>query len=74
MTQAKNELDVFQSLWAMELRRPDAFEWSPEEQLEKIAVNRHAQVLTDPRHAAARDGLASLFSYAASDLPVEGPF
>jgi len=37
MTRTKNELDVFQSLWAMELRRPDGFEWSTEEQFEKIA-------------------------------------
>jgi hypothetical protein len=37
MTTANNELDVFQSLWAMELRRPDGFEWTTEEQFQKIA-------------------------------------
>ena len=37
MLETKNELDVFQSLWAMELRRPDGFEWSTEEQFKKIA-------------------------------------
>jgi hypothetical protein len=30
-------LDVFQSWWAMEFRRPDGFEWSIEERFEKIA-------------------------------------
>ena len=37
MTGAKNELDVFQSLWAMELRRPDGFELTTEQQFQKIA-------------------------------------
>ena len=37
MTDTKNELDVFQSLWAMELRRPDGFELTVEEQFQKIA-------------------------------------
>jgi len=31
------DLDVFQSLWAMELRRPDNFEWSLEQKFKKIA-------------------------------------
>ena len=30
-------LEIFQSLWALEQRRPDAFEWSLEEKIEKIA-------------------------------------
>ncbi|MFT5550227.1 MAG: hypothetical protein ACI9CO_002160 [Candidatus Azotimanducaceae bacterium] len=30
-------LDVFQSWWAMEFRRPDGFEWSFEDRFEKIA-------------------------------------
>jgi hypothetical protein len=30
-------LDIFQSLWAMENRRPDGFEWSTEERFEMIA-------------------------------------
>jgi hypothetical protein len=29
-------LDIFQSWWAMEFRRPDGFEWSIEERFEKI--------------------------------------
>ncbi|MFT5597353.1 MAG: hypothetical protein ACI9YO_001220 [Gammaproteobacteria bacterium] len=29
-------LDVFQSMWAMEFRRPDGFEWSLQQKLEKI--------------------------------------
>ena len=31
-------LDVFQSMWAMEQRRPDGFEWSEAEKLERIAA------------------------------------
>lgn len=31
------KFEVFQSLWAMELRRPDGFEWSLEEKFNKIA-------------------------------------
>lgn len=30
-------LDIFQSWWAMDFRRPDGFEWSIEERFEKIA-------------------------------------
>lgn len=30
-------LDIFQSWWAMEFRRPDGYEWSIEERFEKIA-------------------------------------
>ena len=30
-------LDVFQSMWAMEFKRPDGFEWTLREKIEKIA-------------------------------------
>ena len=44
------ELDVFQSMWAMELRRPDGFEWSLEEKVRKIAEAGYKGVCLDLGH------------------------
>ncbi|MFP6641022.1 MAG: sugar phosphate isomerase/epimerase, partial [Myxococcota bacterium] len=41
-------LDVYQSLWAMELRRPDGKEWTPEECFEKIASSGYQGACIDP--------------------------
>lgn len=40
-------LDVFQSLWAMELRRPDGFEWGLEEKIRKIAEAGYRGICLD---------------------------
>ena len=42
-----HQLDVFQSLWAMEQRRPDGFEWSDAEKFERIAAAGFAGVSFD---------------------------
>ncbi|MAI80648.1 MAG: xylose isomerase [Deltaproteobacteria bacterium] len=41
-------LDVYQSLWAMELRRPDGREWTTEERFEKISSAGYRGVSLDP--------------------------
>lgn len=43
-------LDVYQSMWAMELRRPDKFEWSLEEKFKKIADAGYRGVCMDLGH------------------------
>ena len=43
-------LDVFQSMWAMELRRPDGFEWSLEQKFKKIADAGYKGVCLDLGH------------------------
>ena len=48
------KLEVFQSLWAMERRRPDKLEWSLEEKFDKVAV-------------AGYDGMA--IDLADADIP-----
>jgi len=42
-----HELDVFQSMWAMELRRPDGFEWSAEEKFARISAAGYRGVCFD---------------------------
>lgn len=44
------ELEVFQSMWAMELRRPDRIEWSLEEKFRKIAQAGYQGVCMDLGH------------------------
>ena len=45
-------LDVFQSMWAMEFQRPDNFQWSLEEKLQKIAAVNYKGVSFDlPYHS-----------------------
>ncbi|MBS36183.1 MAG: xylose isomerase [Thiotrichales bacterium] len=36
------KLEIFQSIWAMERRRPDGHEWAPQEQIEMIAEAGYA--------------------------------
>lgn len=45
-----HQLDVFQSMWAMEQRRPDGFEWSEAEKIERIAKAGFAGVCFDLGH------------------------
>ncbi|MCA8966313.1 MAG: sugar phosphate isomerase/epimerase [Planctomycetes bacterium] len=45
-----HRLEVFQSLWAMERRRPDGLEWSEEEKFERIAAAGFHGVCFDLGH------------------------
>lgn len=57
------QLDIYQSLWAMELRRPDGKEWKPEECFEKISEAGYRGVCVDPSIDSIEDyrKLAPLF-------------
>lgn len=41
------KLDIYQSLWAMELRRPDGFEWRQDERFEMVAEAGYAGMCLD---------------------------
>ena len=45
-----HQLDVFQSMWAMEQRRPDGFEWTEAEKFERIAAAGFRGVCFDLGH------------------------
>ncbi len=51
------QIDVFQSMWAMERRRPDGKEWSLEEKIERIQAGGFAgvDVYSTPSYAQERD-------------------
>lgn len=51
-------LKVYQSLWAMELRRPDKFEWSDEERFQMIKDAGFDGVCLDPAPHEIADTLA----------------
>ena len=46
----RHRLDVFQSLWAMEQRRPDGFEWTEQQKIERIAAAGYQGVCFDLGH------------------------
>ena len=65
-------LDIFQSWWAMELRRPDGYEWTVEERFKKIAEAGYTGVGFDaglPHNPYA--GLSQHIDYCAQyDLDI----
>ena len=65
-----HELDIFQSMWAMELRRPDGFEWSIEEKFARIAAAGYRGICFDlgPQDLAFVDACRPLIE--AHDLDV----
>lgn len=52
------KLKVYQSLWAMELRRPDGFEWTDEERFKMIAEAGFDGVCLDPAACEIDENLA----------------
>ena len=52
------KLKVYQSLWAMELRRPDGFEWTDEERFKMIAEAGYDGVCLDPAAHEIEENLA----------------
>ncbi len=52
------KLKVYQSLWAMELRRPDGFEWTDEERFKMIADAGYDGICLDPAAHEIEENLA----------------
>ena len=52
------KLRVYQSLWAMELRRPDGFEWTNEERFKMIAEAGYDGICLDPAPHEIDENLA----------------
>lgn len=43
----RQKIEVFQSMWAMEHRRPDGFDWALDQKFEMIAESGYAGVVLD---------------------------
>lgn len=62
------KLKVYQSLWAMELRRPDGFEWSDEARFKMIAEAGYDGVCLDPAVHEIDENLAKKHLFEKYDL------
>ena len=62
------KLRVYQSLWAMELRRPDGFEYTAEQRFKMIAEAGYDGVCLDPAPHEIDENLAKKHLFEENDL------